>query len=73
MAAASQTGAIPFVIAFAYKDFAQTSSKRTATCKECGVKINDAGSTTSNFLRHLRTHKNRSVGLYGKITLPLAN
>ena len=61
MAASSLSGTVPYVVTFCYKAFTQTANKRTATCKVCGIRINDAGSTTSNFIRHLKTHKDRSV------------
>lgn len=43
-------------IPYQYQAFTQTANKRVATCKECGIGINDAGSTTSNFIRHLKMH-----------------
>lgn len=56
--------AVPFVIAFGYKNFKQDgTNKRSADCKVCSTRIKDAGSTTSNFIRHLKTHPDRSVTL----------
>ncbi|KAL7877082.1 hypothetical protein SRHO_G00037250 [Serrasalmus rhombeus] len=49
----------PFIIRFGYKNFAQVENKRAANCSVCGIKIQDAGSTTSNFIRHLKTHPER--------------
>ncbi len=42
-------------------DFTLGPNKRIAKCNICGIKIKDAGSTTSNFIRHLKTHLDRSV------------
>ncbi|KAL7381215.1 hypothetical protein ABVT39_002233 [Epinephelus coioides] len=66
MATATDTpaAAVPFVITFGYKNFRQDgTNKRSADCKVCGINIKDAGSTTSNFIRHLKTHPDRSVTL----------
>ncbi|KAL7389924.1 hypothetical protein ABVT39_011917 [Epinephelus coioides] len=52
--------AVPFVITFGYKNFKQDgTNKRSADCKVCSIKIKDAESTTSNFIRHLKTHLER--------------
>ncbi|KAL7383777.1 hypothetical protein ABVT39_017213 [Epinephelus coioides] len=62
MATATDTpaAAVPFVITFGYKNFRQDgTNKRSADCKACGINIKDAGSTTSNFIRHLKTHPDR--------------
>lgn len=51
------SGRIPKVIAFGFKDFRVDNKKRIAVCKTCGRKINDVITTTSNFVRHLKSHK----------------
>ena len=61
MAAKSSSGTVPYVVTVGYKAFTQTANKQMATCKVCGIMINDAGSTTSNFIRHLKTHKDISL------------
>jgi len=63
MATPISSGTVPFVVTFGHKVFTQTANKRMATCKVCGIRIHDAGSTTSSFIRHLKTHKDRSVSL----------
>ena len=50
---------VPMIVKFAFKDFIVTSAKRSATCKICGVKITDGLQTTSNFVRHIKTHPDR--------------
>ena len=42
MATSSSSGTVPYVATFGYKAFTQTANKRTATCKVCGIRINDA-------------------------------
>ena len=42
METSSSSGTVPYVVTFGYKAFTQTASKRTATCKVCGIRINDA-------------------------------
>ncbi|XP_013859738.1 zinc finger BED domain-containing protein 1 [Austrofundulus limnaeus] len=61
MAATARTHASvpPFIITFGYKNFAQVANRRAANCSVCGIKIQDTGSTTSNFIRHLKTHPER--------------
>jgi len=41
-ATSSSSGTAPDVVTFGYKAFRQTANKRTATCKVCGIRINDA-------------------------------
>ena len=54
--------AVPFVITFGYKNFKQDgTNKRSADFKVCSTRSKDAGSTTSNFIRLLKTHPDRSV------------
>ena len=43
MATQNPPAAVPFVIRFAFTNFVNSCSKRTATCKVCGTKINDTG------------------------------
>nr|XP_046223416.1 uncharacterized protein LOC124046739 [Oncorhynchus gorbuscha] len=50
---------IPKIIIFGYTDYTVVNKKRIATCKTCGKKITDGGATTSNFVRHLKLHKER--------------
>ncbi|KAG1924952.1 hypothetical protein F2P79_025850, partial [Pimephales promelas] len=49
-------GGITRVVAFGFKNFLQQDGKRTALCKTCNVKIADSQMTTSNFVRHLKSH-----------------
>ncbi|XP_078126609.1 cytochrome P450 2K1-like isoform X3 [Sander vitreus] len=58
MATPNPPGVVPFLISFAFNNFVNSGSNLTATCKVCGTKINEAGSTTSDFIRHLKTHLN---------------
>lgn len=55
--------AVPYVLSFGFLNVLDGISGRTATCKECGKTIKDTGTTTSNFIRHLRTHPQRLVTL----------
>lgn len=41
-----------------------SGNKQTATRKVCSARINNAGSTTSNLIRHLKTHPDGSVTCY---------
>lgn len=50
MATTSPPGVMPFIVTFGYNNFAHSGNKRTATCKLCGTRINDAGSTTWNLI-----------------------
>ncbi|CAL9706637.1 unnamed protein product [Knipowitschia caucasica] len=50
---------IPKVVSFGYKDYQVINKKRTAVCKTCGSNITDGDATTSNFVRHLKLHKQR--------------
>lgn len=43
-----------FVITFGYNNFTQGPNKKIAKCKICGIPVKDSGSTTSNFIRHLK-------------------
>lgn len=52
--ASTPAAAVPFVITFGYDNFTQGPSKRITESNVCGIK-KDAGSTTSNFIRHLKT------------------
>lgn len=47
------------VLTFGYRDFKILAYNRTF--KECRKKIKDTGSATSNSIRHLETHPDRSV------------
>ena len=50
------------MVAFGYREFTILAyNRRVATCRECGRQITDTGSTTSNFIRHLKTHPDRFV------------
>ncbi|KAG1925443.1 hypothetical protein F2P79_025533, partial [Pimephales promelas] len=49
-------GGIPRVVAFGFKNFSKQDGKRIALCKTCNVKIADSQTTTSNFVRHLKSH-----------------
>ncbi|KAK5617930.1 hypothetical protein CRENBAI_024641 [Crenichthys baileyi] len=49
----------PFVITFGYKNFTQAANKRAANCIICDIKIQNAGSTTTNFICHLKSHPER--------------
>lgn len=57
MAAASPTA--PRVISFAYKNFHSDGKRRSAQCKTCSTIISDKEGTTSNFVRHLKTHDDK--------------
>ncbi|KAI4830297.1 hypothetical protein KUCAC02_001937 [Chaenocephalus aceratus] len=50
---------IPKVVAFGYKNYAVLNKKRTAQCLTCATHITDGDATTSNFVRHLKLHKER--------------
>ena len=55
---------VPFVITCGYKNLKQDGiNKRSPDCKVCSTQIKDAGSTMSNFIRHLKTYLDRSVTL----------
>ena len=51
----------PKMIKFGFKDYIvdDGKKKRTAVCKVCSSKISDTTTTTSNFIRHYKTHKKR--------------
>ncbi|CAB1457883.1 unnamed protein product [Pleuronectes platessa] len=51
----------PKIIKFGFKDYIvdENKKKRTAVCKVCSSKISDTIATTSNFIRHYKTHKKR--------------
>ncbi len=49
----------PKVVSFGFKNYEFNAEKRTAKCKTCDTKISDGPQTTSNFVRHLKTHKDR--------------
>ncbi len=57
--ASTPVAAVPFVITLGYNNFTQGPNKMIAKCNVCGIKIKDAGLTTSNFIRHLKTHPDR--------------
>ena len=63
MATGGTPAAAPFIIKFSYKNFKQDAGKRSTDCQVCDIRIKDAGATTSNFIRHLKTHLERSVTL----------
>ncbi|CAB1343286.1 unnamed protein product [Coregonus sp. 'balchen'] len=50
---------IPKIVWFGYKNYEVVDKKRVAICKTCGSKITDGAATTSNFVRHLKLHKER--------------
>ena len=50
---------IPKIVSFGYKNYEVVNKKRSAVCKTCGSKISDGDATTSNFVRHLKLHKER--------------
>uniref|UniRef100_A0AAY3ZWF3 HAT C-terminal dimerisation domain-containing protein n=1 Tax=Denticeps clupeoides TaxID=299321 RepID=A0AAY3ZWF3_9TELE len=50
---------IPKIVSFGYKNYEVVNKKRIAVCKTCGSKITDGDATTSNFVRHLKLHKER--------------
>ncbi|XP_043987015.1 uncharacterized protein LOC122839489 [Gambusia affinis] len=50
---------LPRVISFGYVGYEISTKKRTATCKTCKKRISDGDATTSNFVRHLKLHKDR--------------
>ncbi|XP_020670837.3 uncharacterized protein LOC110091171 isoform X1 [Pogona vitticeps] len=48
------------IVAFGFTDVKKKTEKlRTAKCRFCGVLITDGMSTTSNFLRHIKTHSGK--------------
>ena len=55
--------AVPFVITFGYKNFKQDGTNKRSADSKVSTQIKDAGSTTWNFIRHLKTHQDRSVTL----------
>ena len=59
--AAVMEAARPKIIKFGFKDYIvdENKKKRTAVCKVCSSKISDTIATTSNFIRHYKTHKKR--------------
>ena len=62
MATGTPAAAAILLFTFGYKNFKQDGcNKRSADCKVCGIKIKDAGSTTSNLIRHLKTLPDRYV------------
>ncbi|XP_061880880.1 zinc finger BED domain-containing protein 4-like [Entelurus aequoreus] len=56
---ASEQKMIPKIISFGYKNYEVVNTKRFAVCNTCGSKITDGQATTSNFVRHLKLHKER--------------
>ena len=56
MASAKSSPGVLRIIMYGYNAFPQTANMQTAVCKECGKKIQDCGSTTSNTIGHLKTH-----------------
>ncbi|XP_010795945.1 uncharacterized protein, partial [Notothenia coriiceps] len=72
MATGGTPAAVPLVIRFNYKNFEQNAggtNKRSTHCKVCNIKIKDAGATTSNFIRHLKTHPESAVSLIRYVTI----
>ncbi|KAG2459842.1 LRRK2 kinase, partial [Polypterus senegalus] len=57
----------PHIVTFGYKDFEldHTNKKRFARCRECNARVSDTTTTTSNFIRHFKNHKEslRSVDM----------
>ena len=52
------------IVEFAYKDHKRTDGRREAECKICSKVISERGSTTSNFLRHVKSaHPKRLVAV----------
>ncbi|KAJ7341173.1 hypothetical protein JRQ81_004982 [Phrynocephalus forsythii] len=48
------------ILTFGFTDVKKKTDKlRTAKCRFCGVLITDSMSTTSNFLRHIKTHSGK--------------
>lgn len=50
---------VPLVVQIAYTDFKSANAdgkiKTSAICKQCKRKITGVGSTTSNYVEHLKT------------------
>ena len=49
----------PRIIEFGFKDYVVKQRKRIAVCLTCNKTITDGDQTTSNFVRHLRIHRER--------------
>lgn len=61
MTSTTTATALPLVISFANRNYTQGTNLITARSKLHGMKIKDAGLTTSNFIRYLKTHPDRSI------------
>ena len=50
------SSSVPRIVAYAYKEFVhqKPSGLRTAVCMTCDKKVSEKGSTTSNFIRHVK-------------------
>ena len=57
--------ASPKIIKFGFKDSVvdDGSEKRTVVYKVCNSKISDMTTTTSNFIHHCKTHKERYMNV----------
>ncbi|XP_056598289.1 zinc finger BED domain-containing protein 4-like [Triplophysa dalaica] len=51
----------PQIVTFGYKDYEldRENKKRFARCRVCNTRISDTTTTTSNFIRHYKNHKER--------------
>ena len=47
---------VPRVISYGFKNYSESVDKRTADCRFCKTKVTEVTRTTSNFVRHLKTH-----------------
>ena len=56
---AATAASVPKIIKFGFKDYSTQQKKRFAVCNVCSAKISDTSSTTSNFIRHFRLHKEK--------------
>lgn len=46
-----ESGKIPYVVKFAFKDFTAEGDKWFATCKKCNVKLSEKKTVTSGFTK----------------------
>ena len=62
MAAAPQrvSACTPQIVQFGYKNYNTDGKQRSAECKFCSHSIKDKEGTTSNFVRHIKTHDGKS-------------
>lgn len=59
MATAAVHSSTPRIIQFGYKNYHSDGKRRSAQCKTCLSSITDKEGTTSNFVRHLKTHEDK--------------